>query len=174
MGLAEDQYSLSALMGAAGRVGDAAAVQAAFDRAWTMGLRTTYLCNTAMNNLARAKRPDLVWRIRDSMDCERLQQDRFTVSAVMKAAGSEGDAEKLKQLYVAACRLDAGPDGYVYSDLFNSAAQCPAPDPAWLLEVQQDCSICYISNSLRTVSSRARMTMTVAVKSMTTLLQSTA
>ena len=135
MGMAEDQYSLSALMGVAGIAGDAGAVQAAFDRAWATGLRTTYLCNTAMNNLARAKRPDLVWHICDHMDREGLLPDRFSVSAMMKAAGAEGDAQKLKDMYAAACRLDDGPDGYIYSDLFNGAAQCSAADAAWLLQV---------------------------------------
>ena len=134
MGLADDQYSLSALFGVAGHAGDAEAVQAAFDRAWVMGLRTTYLCNTAMNNLARARRPDLVWQIRDCMDSEGLQHDRFTMSALLKAVGAEGDARKLKDVYAAACDLDTGPDGYMYSDLFNAAAQCPS-DPAWLLQV---------------------------------------
>ena len=134
MGLAEDQYSLSALIGVAGNAGDADAVQTAFDRAWAMGLRTTYLCNTAMNNLARARRPDLVWQIRDRMKCEGLQPDRFTMSALLKAVGAEGDARKLTETYAAACDLETGPDGYIYSDLFNAAAQCPT-DPAWLLQV---------------------------------------
>ena len=135
MGLPEDQYSLSAVMGAAGNAGDGTAVQAAFDKAWDMGMRTTYLCNTAMNNLARARRPDLVWRIHERMERQGLKPDRFTSSALIKAAGVEADAAKLKEAYAAACRLDAGPDGYVYSDVFNAAAQCPAPDPAWLLQV---------------------------------------
>jgi pentatricopeptide repeat protein len=135
MGLAEDQYSLSALMGVAGNAGDGTAVQAAFDTAWVMGLRTTYLCNTAMNNLARARRPDLVWRVRERMDTESLQVDRFTFSALIKAAGVDGDAAKLKETYAASCRSETGPDGYVYSDVFNAAAQCQAPDPAWLLQV---------------------------------------
>ena len=135
MGLAEDQYSSSALMGVAGRAGDADAVQAALDRAWGLGLRTTYLCNTAMNNLARAKRPDLVWRLRDRMDSQGLAPDRFTMSAMLKAAGAEGDARKLKDIYADACGLDTGPDGYIYGDLFNAAALCPS-DPAWLLQVR--------------------------------------
>ena len=121
-------------MGVAGRAGDADAVQAALDRAWGLGLRTTYLCNTAMNNLARAKRPDLVWRLRDRMDSQGLPPDRFTMSAMLKAAGAEGDVRKLKDIYAAACGLDTGPDGYIYGDLFNAAAQCPS-DPAWLLQV---------------------------------------
>ena len=135
LGLAEDQYSLSALMGVAGNAGDGTAVQAAFDRAWHKGLRTTYLCNTAMNNLARARRPDLVWRIRERMDTESLQPDRFTFSALVKAAGVDGDTSKLRETYAAACQSGAGPDGYVYSDVFNAAAQCQALDPAWLLQV---------------------------------------
>lgn len=59
LGLPDDQYSFSALMGAAGREGDAKAVEAAFRAAWLAGLRSTYLCNTAMNNLVKARDPQV-------------------------------------------------------------------------------------------------------------------
>ena len=59
LGLAGDQYSCTALMGAAGREGDAAAVEAAFDEAWAAGIRSTYVCNTAMGALARARHSEV-------------------------------------------------------------------------------------------------------------------
>ena len=54
MGLRDDQYSLTALMGAAGREGDAATVWETFQLAWNDGISSTFMCNTAMSGLARA------------------------------------------------------------------------------------------------------------------------
>lgn len=54
IGLKDDQYSFTALMGAAGREGDAATVEETFQMASAAGISSTFMCNTAMSSLAKA------------------------------------------------------------------------------------------------------------------------
>lgn len=53
VGLPDDQYSFTALMGAAGREGDAATVEETFNLASAAGISSTFMCNTAMSSLAK-------------------------------------------------------------------------------------------------------------------------
>ena len=76
------------------------------------------------------------------MKTENVSPDRFTYSALIKAAGAAADAARLRQLYQEACLASGGPDGFIFSALFNSAAQCSGLDSHWLLQVRPDiCSI---------------------------------
>ena len=69
------------------------------------------------------------------MQTENVAPDRFTYSALIKAAGAAADAASLRQLYREACSASGGPDGFIFSALFNSAAQCSGLDSHWLLQV---------------------------------------
>ena len=59
LGLPQDQYTFTALMGAAGRARCAATVQQAFQDACAAGFCTTFICNTTMDNFARANHPEV-------------------------------------------------------------------------------------------------------------------
>lgn len=69
------------------------------------------------------------------MHTKRLLPDRFTYTALITAAGVAGDAPRLRQSYSDVSRSRGGPDGYVFSALFNAASQCKGIDLEWLLQV---------------------------------------
>ena len=64
-----------------------------------------------------------------------MRPDRFTYTALIAAAGADADAGRLRQLYTEVRDNRGGPDGYVFSALFNSAAQCRGIDSYWLIQV---------------------------------------
>lgn len=75
------------------------------------------------------------WQVFERMRAQRLRPDRFTYTALITAAGAASDPTRLRQIYAEVLDSRGGPDGYVFSALFNSAAQCRGIDSYWLVQV---------------------------------------